>query len=306
MGKSVPVKLRHQTDKCRMWYSMMYLPLADATVITFLAPGIAGVLCYFLLKEPYTRLEQLATLVALLGVVLIAQPASLFADPSSSDDASAAEPPEKDNSLPGLDHESTAEERLVAVGVALLGVCGASGAFTTLRMIGKRTHPLVSVNFFGVTCTVICIVVLGLAPLLDISQPSLSWQWPASAKGWFLLAILGALGFIMQYLLTAGLQADKSNRANSMVYTHMLFAVSIDRWVFHHEMNLMSFGGCALILGSAITVVLLKKPAPPKVEDVENQRSGLNQRSNMIGEGERSPMLVGVGGHGDDLPLSRL
>ena len=303
----VPSQLCHVVDGVySMWYSMMYLPLADATVITFLAPGIAGVLCYFLLKEPYTRMEILATLTALLGVVLIAQPASLFSQSSPSDEPSAAEPPESDSDLPGLDHESTAEERLMAVGVALLGVCGASGAFTTLRMIGKRAHALVSVNFFGVTCTVICMAILILAPILDISQPSLSWQWPTTAKGWILLGILGALGFTMQYLLTAGLQADKSNRANSMVYTHMLFAVSIDRWVFHHEMNLMSFGGCALILGSAITVVFLKKPTSPKVEDVENQRVNVNQRNNLIGDGERSPMLVGMGGHTDDLPLSRL
>ena len=286
-------------EMSRIWYSMMYLPLADATVITFLAPGIAGILCYFLLKEPFSRVERLATLVALLGVVLIAQPHSLFANSSSSDEPST-EPPESDGSLPGLDHESTSEERLIAVGVALLGVCGAAGAYTTLRMIGKRADPLISVNFFGMTCTVICIVVLALFPILGIGQPSLRWMWPASAKGWFILCILGALGFIMQYLLTSGLQADKSNRANSMIYTHMLFAVSFDRWIFHHEMNLMSFGGCALILGSAITVVFTRKPPPDKVDDIELQRS------NAIGEGERSPMLVGVGGNTNDLSLPRL
>lgn len=279
---------------------MMYIPLADATVITFLAPGIAGLLCYFILKEPFTKIEQLATLVALVGVVLIAQPTSFFSS-SSEEDTPSTEAPETGNSgLPGLEHESTPEERLVAVGVALLGVCGAAVAFTSLRMIGKRVHPLISVNFFGLTCVVICIIILASAPPLDISQPSLQWKWPTSIRAWFLLLLLGALGFTMQYLLTAGLAADKSNRANSMVYTHMLFAVSFDRWVFHHEMNPMSFGGCALILGSAIGVVVMKKPPAPKVDDVERQRN------NTYGDGERSPMLVGVGGNGDDLPLGRL
>jgi len=278
---------------------MMYLPLADATVITFLAPGIAGFLCYFLLKEPFSRMEQMATFVALCGVVLIAQPHSLFSI-TPEDEPSSSEPPEK--GLPGLDHESTPEERLMAVGVALLGVLGASGAFTTLRMIGKRAHPLISVNFFGMVCTIICVAVLALAPALHISQPALRWVWPASAKAWSLLLALGALGFLLQYLLTSGLQADKSNRANAMVYTHMLFAVSFDKWVFHHEMNLTSFGGCALILGSAISVVLMKKPSPPKVEHVERQHN----HNNLLGEGERSPMLVGVGGSSDDMPLSRI
>jgi drug/metabolite transporter (DMT)-like permease len=288
-----------------MWYSMMYIPLADATVLTFLAPGVAGIICYFALREPFTRIEQLATLVALFGVILIAQPATLFANVTSeepsADQPSSAEPPEGPNtSLPGLDHDTTPEERLVAIGVALLGVLGASGAFTTLRAIGKRAHPLISVNFFAMTCTIICTVVLIAAPLLDIGQPALSWTWPASLRGWFLLFVLGLIGFVMQYLLTAGLAADKSNRANAMVYTHMLFAVSFDRWVFHHTMNVMSFGGCALILGSAIGVVLMKKAPAPKVQD------DVERQGNLIGEEESAPMLTGVGGHTDDYPLERI
>ncbi|UNI20016.1 hypothetical protein JDV02_006152 [Purpureocillium takamizusanense] len=289
-----------------MWYSMMYLPLADATVITFLAPGVAGFVCWFLLREPFTRFEQLATVVALLGVVLIAQPTALFSDATAStggDDHSTTtmtttEPPEK--GLPGADHQTTAQERLVAVGVALLGVLGAAGAFTTLRSIGKRAHPLISVNFFAMTSTVICVVTLCAAPQLDIGQPALRWITPTSLKQWFLLLMLGALGFVMQYLLTAGLAADKSNRANAMVYTHMLFAVAFDRWVFGHRMGVMSFLGCALILGSAIGVVLMKKPpAPPKLEDVERQ-------NNLSGEAEGSPMLMGVGGNAESVHLERM
>ncbi|KAK3191346.1 hypothetical protein K4F52_002557 [Lecanicillium sp. MT-2017a] len=269
-----------------MWYSMMYLPLADATVITFLAPGVAGLICYFALRQPFTRMEQMATLIALLGVVLIAQPGAFFA---KHDDSANKDKSDGESSLPGLDHETTPRERLIAVGVALLGVCGAAGAFTTLRAIGKRAHPLISVNIFAVTSTIICVVVLSFAPLLNIGQPVLRWTTPETLRQWFLLLILGALGFIMQYLLTAGLSGDKSNRANAMVYTHMLFAASFDRWVFGHSMGLMSFLGCALILGSAISVVLMKRtPQPVKTEeDVERQR-------NYTGEAEASPMLTTV------------
>lgn len=270
-----------------IWYSMMYLPLADATVISFLAPGVAGFICWFLLREPFTRLERLATLVALFGVVLIAQPASLFSKSETSGDTTTT-PPE--TGLPGADHEATAEERLVAVGVALLGVLGAAGAFTVLRTIGKRAHPLISVNYFGVISTIMSLLALTIAPRLNISQPTLQWVTPTSFKQWLLLIPLGILGFIMQYLLTSGLGADKSNRANAMVYTHMLFAASFDRWVFGHRMGLMSGMGCTLILGSAIGVVLMKKPPAPKtVEDVERQR-------NVVGEAEGSPMLLNAGG----------
>jgi drug/metabolite transporter (DMT)-like permease len=58
--------------------SLMYLPLADATVITFLAPVIACWACSLILKEPFTKMEQIAAMISLFGVVLIARPASLF------------------------------------------------------------------------------------------------------------------------------------------------------------------------------------------------------------------------------------
>ncbi|KAM0427022.1 hypothetical protein ACHAPT_007920 [Fusarium lateritium] len=281
-----------------MWYSMMYLPLADATVITFLAPGVAGFICWFTLREPFTRIEQLATLVALLGVVLIARPTSLFSHSGEQDDSSTAEPPE--GGIPGADHEATPEERLVAVGVALLGVLGAAGAYTTLRTIGKRAHPLISVNYFGAISSILSTIFLIFAPLLDVGQPGLRWVTPSTAKQWLLLLPLGVLGFIMQYLLTSGLGADKSNRANAMVYTHMLFAASFDRWVFGHRMGLMSGAGCTLILGSAIGVVLVKKSPPPKVPADDVERHG-----NLVGEAEGSPMLLPDSGTSEEMRISR-
>lgn len=281
-----------------VWYSMMYIPLADATVITFLAPGVAGLVCWFALREPFTRIEQLATFVALLGVVLIARPTTLFSH-SDNDDTSTTEPPES-GGIPGADHEATPEERLIAVAVALLGVFGAAGAFTTLRTIGKRAHPLISVNYFGVISTFIALTMLILGPVLDIQQPGLRWVTPTTVKQWALLLPLGILGFIMQYLLTAGLGADKSNRANSMVYTHMLFAASFDRWVFGHRMGLMSGAGCTLILGSAIGVVMLKKSPPQKVPSEDVERHG-----NLEGELEGSPMLVADSGASEEFRLLR-
>ncbi|KAG6213810.1 hypothetical protein E4U50_000882 [Claviceps purpurea] len=300
-----------------MWWSMMYLPLADATVITFLAPGVAGMLCYFFLREPFTRIEQIATLVAFLGVVLIAQPTAFFAG-APFDEASAPEnyhhhqhqqlhqyrrheqadsDTDRPHSfIPGADHQTTPQERILAVAVGLLGVLGAAGAFTTLRAIGKRAHPLLCVNAFAVICTIICVACLALGPALDIAQPSLRWVPPTSARQWLLLFSLGVLGFVMQYLLTAGLGADKSNRANAMVYTHMLFAVGFDRWIFGNRMGFMSFAGCTLILGSAVSVILIKtqkSPQPLPYCRVEDLDVDVERRGNALGIEENSPMLVG-------------
>ncbi|RCI17152.1 hypothetical protein L249_2360 [Ophiocordyceps polyrhachis-furcata BCC 54312] len=254
-----------------MWYSMIYLPLADATVITFLAPGIAGLLCGVVLHEPFTGMERLATAVALLGVVLIAQPVALF---SHRTDSSSTPTQPSSSSRMGFPDAPAAHERLFAVGIALLGVLGTAGAFTTLRAISKRTHPVVSINFLGMSCTIICILVLALAPALDVGQPALRWVSPTSLRQWLLLLSLGTLGFASQYLLTVGLAADTSNRANAMVYTHMLFAVAFDRWVFGHRMGPMSLLGCALILGSAVGVVVFASKPSRSQSPVSSPRGG--------------------------------
>lgn len=269
-----------------MWYSMMYLPLAEATVFTFLTPSVSGYICYVLLKEPFTRKEQIASVVALFGIILITRPLSLFSSSSSP-----TEPPvdvdadalnttivairdavnstmeavldSSSSNIAAADsgHISTGQ-RLLAIATALLGVLGGSFAFTTIRAIGTRAHPLISVNYFSTWCIIVSSSVLTFAPMLDIGQPHLQFAFPHSLRQWILLLLICICGFGTQFLGTKGLGLERSNRATAMVYTQMLFAASFDRFVFGHEMGPMSLGGCGLIIGSALWAALSKKPTP--------------------------------------------
>ncbi|KAK4188802.1 putative AAA family ATPase pontin [Podospora australis] len=264
-----------------MWYSMMYLPLAEATVITFLAPSVAGYICHLLLKDPFTKKEQLASFIALAGVVLIARPTSLFASSSSV--------PEDESPSHAIGGEPTPGQRILAIFAALLGVLGAAGAFTTIRWIGKRVHPLITVNYFSVLATIVCTTALLLCPLLDIGQPDIRFRLPESAYQWFLLASSALCGFILQCLLTAGIAGEKSNRATAMVYTHMLFAAGFDRWVFGHTMGLISVIGCGLILGGAMWAALGKKTPGATVVKAEEERveEGLPMLARRDGEDDQ-------------------
>lgn len=70
---------------CGMYFSLMYLPLSEATVLTFLAPVLTCYVCSFLMKgEMFTRQQQMAAFVSLGGVVCIARPVTLFRGSSSS------------------------------------------------------------------------------------------------------------------------------------------------------------------------------------------------------------------------------
>lgn len=73
-----------------IWTAIKFLSLADASVVTFLTPTIVGIYSAIYLRQPYTRKEQLASLVALAGVVFIARPSFLFGSPSRSGPSSPA------------------------------------------------------------------------------------------------------------------------------------------------------------------------------------------------------------------------
>ncbi|KAI3330113.1 hypothetical protein F4824DRAFT_352493 [Ustulina deusta] len=253
-----------------IWYSIKYLPLAEATVITFLAPNLAGYWCHLFLKDPYTRTEQLASFLALGGVVLITKPTSLFSNPAQGEGAvqaaletignATAMIQESDTTGAAIvdSHIPTTSERLVAIGVALLGVLGSSFAFTTLRAIGQRTHALISVNYFSSLCVIISLCVLYLAPYLHIGQPDLRLAFPSSGRQWGFLLLTTACGLAVQVLLTKGLAAERSNRATAMTYTHMIFAAGFDRFVWGTKMGWMSLTGCAMISTGAVWVAVGK------------------------------------------------
>jgi drug/metabolite transporter (DMT)-like permease len=120
------------------YYALQYLSLSDATTISFLSPVLVGLLAFVILREPYSRLEALVGFTSLIGTIFIAKPAFLF-PPSAT-------PIE----VPG--DGVTPEQRLMAVGVALFAVLGASGAYLTIRAIGKRASPMHSISYFAFYC----------------------------------------------------------------------------------------------------------------------------------------------------------
>ncbi|KAK5129623.1 hypothetical protein LTR08_003022 [Meristemomyces frigidus] len=293
-----------------MYYSLLYLPLADATVITFLAPGLACWACSFLIHEPFSRTEQMACLVSLVGVVLIARPVTLFAALGSGDDSLPAAGngdvvPAFNATAPvtGADASNydnvTPTQRLTAVGIALVGVLGAVTAYTTIRWIGKRAHPLLSVNYFAVWCTLVSVVA-------QFTLPGVGFLLPADAKEWGYLIFLGACGFIMQFLLAAGLAYEKSSRATNICYTQMLFALTFDKLVFGHSPDVMSMAGSTLILGSAIYVATMVSAGKTDGKDQTEVSTGSVSARNADVESGLS-LLGGVadlsvGGDHDRLP----
>lgn len=190
-----------------LYFSLLYLPLSEATVLTFLGPILTCYLCSFVIPgQTFTKQQQLASFVSLVGVVFIAQPASIFraitSDSSSPPPTSptdgfttSANSTQTDSGGP---QTPTQEEHLKAIGIAMIGVLGATGALTSIRAIGKRAHAFISINYFSVWCTIVALIAL-------IVFPDVKFRFPGNITEWALLLSLGVCGFCMQFLLTAGL-----------------------------------------------------------------------------------------------------
>lgn len=249
-------------------------------MITFIIPTLTALVCFIWLREPFTVREALAALIAFTGVLLVARPTWLF--PSPAVDPITGEPElnvlnvlmEVASTPKTTPTPISPTQRTLTVLVAILGAFGASTAYATIRVIGKRAHSLISVNYFAAIATV------GSALVLLI-HPDLHFVMPESASQWGLIAIIGLTGFLLQFLLTEGLQREKAGRATNLMYLQLVLALIIERVIWGTTPPLESFGGAALIIGAAIWITLQKNTATKseakKVVDEESSLLGSHE-----------------------------
>ncbi|KAK7751457.1 hypothetical protein SLS62_006542 [Diatrype stigma] len=294
------------------YYALTYLNLADATVISFLVPTLTAFVCYvwlrfgptltippFLPQEPYTPKEALAGLIALAGVLLVARPPFLFpreavADPRDSDSDDLAmvflrlvtpdQPsPRGIHGISGYGggglvppEAPSPSQRGLAVLCAVLGTFAAATAYTTIRVIGKRAHSLVSVNYYALVATV------GSAAIILV-HPDLEFVLPRGALQWTLLTIIGIAGFLLQFLLTEGLKREKAGRATNMTYLQMVFALIIERVVWGTTPPPLSLLGAVLIIGAAIWLSLQRNQKPNEEQQQQKKKPVLDEESSLLG-----------------------
>ncbi|KAK7914446.1 hypothetical protein PG985_012149 [Apiospora marii] len=268
------------------YYSLSYLNISDSTVISFLVPTVTAFICFIALREPFTINEASAGFIAFIGVLFIARPTFLFPaddviEPTAAASALwlASETPKDGGSgfVPPV--VATPEERSLAVLLGVLGTFGAAAAYSTIRVIGKRAHSLVSVNYFAVLATVgSCLIIL--------VHPDLEFKLPENGMQWFLLVAIGVAGFLLQFLLTEGLQREKAGRATNLIYTQLVFALILERIVWGTTPSGWSLIGAALIIGAALWVMLQKNPVAHSTAEAAKQQPGnreVDEESSLLG-----------------------
>lgn len=135
-------------------------------------------------------------------------------------------------------------------------------AYTTLRWIGKRAHPLISMTYFAGWCLIVSTVAI-------VAVPGVGFRLPSNLEEWGYLVLLGLSGFVMQFFLTAGLAHEKSSRATNMVYTQILFALAFDKIIFNTTPGGWSIVGSSLVLGSALYITVHKDKEKRRSTSIE-------------------------------------
>ncbi|KAF8531777.1 hypothetical protein JB92DRAFT_2848873 [Gautieria morchelliformis] len=246
-----------------IYYSLIYLSLSDAVVLTFLSPTTTAIAGFLFLREALSRKEAIAGLFSLIGVVLIARPQALFGT------ATAEGIPESISDAGEIVISTTSSQRLIAVGVAMLGVVGATGAYISLRAIGTRAHAMHSMTFFSAYSVIVSTAGMLIFRVTPVIPRQLSWCG--------LLAAVGICGFIAQLLLVMGLQRETASRGTLALYVQVIFATAFERLVFKVSPSYLSMLGTIIIMGCAIYVALNKgtkqdpyKRIPQDPEDLES------------------------------------
>ncbi|KAF7795896.1 hypothetical protein EIP86_007063 [Pleurotus ostreatoroseus] len=164
-----------------IYFSLQYLSLSDATVLTFLAPLCTAGAAALFLGERMTARQVGAGVCSLAGVVLIARPEFLFGRAAHAGDVPLDPPVHLNATLGGINGTLgaltgangtstiveaagsagvTPAQRVMAVGVLINGGghCILHAADTTIRAIGKRAHPLHNLVSFSSQCVIVSTV----------------------------------------------------------------------------------------------------------------------------------------------------
>jgi drug/metabolite transporter (DMT)-like permease len=222
------------------YFSLVHLPLGEATVIQYMNPVFAAILGALLLGERLGMREVFGVAASMAGVVLIARPEFLF----------------------GGGHAIPLSYTVIAVAGAVFS----ASSYVTVRRLRETDHPLVVVLYFT-------LVTVPLALPLAL----LNWVWPSVAE-WAVLIGVGITTQMGQVYFTRGLQLEPAGRATAVGYLQIVFAALWGVILLGERPDAWSVAGAAVIIGGTLLVAVRRADSHPGrgegVEAKENVVAG--------------------------------
>jgi len=195
------------------FYTLIALPLAEATILFYTSPCLAAIIATILLRERLSMTIILGLLVCVIGVIFVIQPEFIF-------------------NVERLD--------ILSVVVGLFGALMAALAFVSIRKLRQTDHTMVIIFYFSF------VSIFASAPFV-IS----SYVLP-STIGWIILIGIGISTHIAQFFLTKSLHKVETSRAMGVSYIQVLFATIWGIFIFGDLPNFLAILGMVLVAAGSI------------------------------------------------------
>lgn len=209
---------------------LTYLPLPDATAISYAAPLLSVVLAWLILKEVIRVYRWTAVIIGLVGVIIML--------------------------LPHLrvPTDAVAPDAWKGVVFALGGAVCAAFATIEVRKLTATEHTGAIVVYFSLTTTTLSLVTWAFGTV----NPAYSWVWPP-ARDFALLAMVGFLGGLGQILMTHCYRFADASIIAPFDYSSMVWALLIGWFVFGQIPDVLVLIGASVVIASGIFVILRER-----------------------------------------------
>ncbi len=196
------------------YYSLVHLPLGEATLLQHTNPIFATLIAAWFVDERAGRREVRFLATAMLGVILITRPVALFGG-------------------------GAAPIAPLSVLIGLMGAFFSGSAYATIRYLSRSEHAAVMVLYLP-------LVALPITVPLTVTQ----WVMPSGWE-WLILLGVGVATQLAQVFLTRGLAAETAARATTTGYLQLVFAGIWGALVFGEHPSGWTLAGAGLIVWSA-------------------------------------------------------
>lgn len=201
-----------------VYYALVNIPFAEATMLQYLNPMFTAVLAVLFLGERIQGSTLLCIVLSFTGLIVIVRPDFLFGDSSS-------------------------DYSWLAVVAAIGGAFGSGVAYVLVRKLSVSEDPSVIIIYFPLVALPVSLILLGN----NLVMPQgITWLW---------LLLVGVFTQVGQLGLTKAMQTETASKATSFSYMQVVFAAVLGGLVFSEIPTVWTFiGGGLIILGAFINM----------------------------------------------------
>ena len=205
--------------------TLRFLPIAEATSLTYLSPIILVILATLILKETISTQRWWGVLLGFLGLLVM--------------------------TVPNFS-TNTSTKTLIGIGLGVITAFLMASALLRVRQLTLKGEKIATITFyFAISGTVISLLTLSTWIIPNVTQ-------------WVILISIGVIGGIYQLLMTLSFSYANASVLATYEYLGILWALLIGMFFFDEIPNIFFWIAVPLILAGAVVAKPRKVPEKTK------------------------------------------